>query len=78
MPDVVGSLGTGNNIGAHLQKSSTVVPAALLRCSQTTRLGMARPAGLEPATPGLEALPSDRLYQDGYILRSIDGCEWRY
>jgi hypothetical protein len=39
---------------------------------------MARPPRLERGTPGLEALPSDRLYQDGYILRSIDGCEWRY
>ena len=28
---------------------------------------MARPAGLEPATLGLEGPMSDRLYQEGYI-----------
>ena len=33
---------------------------------------LARPAGFEPATLGLEGPVSDRLYQDGYIVLSAD------
>jgi serine/threonine protein kinase len=37
---------------------------------------MARPTGLEPVTPGLEAMSSDRLCQSGYISgRSIAASE---
>ena len=36
---------------------------------------MARPAGFEPATLGLEGPPSDRLSIDGYHPRRLDGLD---
>ena len=37
---------------------------------------MARPAGFEPATLGLEGPMSDRLYQDGYIQALFHNSKW--
>ena len=36
---------------------------------------LARPAGLEPATLGLEGRSSDRLSMDGYHPRRLDGLD---
>ena len=37
---------------------------------------MVRPAGLEPATLGLEGPMSDRLYQDGYCGAAACRLRW--